>query len=373
MTSLIQYEPSVDRVIHTFLDQTEKLFARRGGKSGAVCDFARWLQFYAFDVIGTITYSKPHGFVEQNKDIGGMVAYMAGFFDYAAVTGQLPILDRLLQKNPIMLFLNSLGIASSSGTAVVNFAKERMAERFGAPEKVDEKGPSDLLHKFLEAKQSHPEVMDDQRVLTMSVSMAFAGSETTGISLSALFYLLLKNPRCYQKLKSEIDETAAKGGFQNERTVTFNEANNLSYLDACIKEAFRIFPAAGLPLERVVPPQGATIAGRSIPGGTIVGCSAWVIHREKDIFGEDADEFVPERWLNSSPERLKVMNASMVQFGMGARTCLGKNISLLEIYKLVPSFLRHYDLMLAKPDREWRTHNAWFVRQLDFDVLIEAR
>ena len=73
----------------------------------------------------------------------------------------------------------------------------------------------------------------------MSVSMAFAGSETTGISLSALFYFLLKNQNAYQKVTKEIDEAAANGKFQNEQTVTFNEANQLKYMESCVKETFR--------------------------------------------------------------------------------------------------------------------------------------
>ena len=90
MTSLIQYEPSVDRVIRMFLSQTENVFSATPEKSGKVCDFAKWLQFYAFDVIGCITYSKPHGFVERNEDIDGMVNYLAGLFDYVAPVCKSP-------------------------------------------------------------------------------------------------------------------------------------------------------------------------------------------------------------------------------------------------------------------------------------------
>ncbi len=135
------------------------------------------------------------------------------------------------------------------------------------------------------------------------------------------------------------------------RTVSWAESQNLPYLDSCIKEAFRLHPAVGLPLERVVPAQGAEICGERIPGGTIVGCSAWVIHRRKEVFGEDADLYRPERWLieheesiEKGKERIKDMNGTMFHFGMGARTCIGKNISLLEIYKLVPSFLRRFEV-----------------------------
>ena len=103
-------------------------------------------------------------------------------------------------------------------------------------------------------------------------------------------------------------------------------------------------PAAGLPLERVVPASGVEISGHFIRGGTIVGCSPWVIHRRTDIFGPDADVYNPDRWLTASPDQLKVMDGMMLQFGAGSRTCIGKNISLMEIYKIIPSFLRRFEV-----------------------------
>lgn len=83
MSALVQYEPFVDNTTKLFLKQTERLFA--GNPAG--CDFTQWLQFYAFDVIGEITYSKRHGFVEQNKDIDGIVSYLGNLFLYVAPVG----------------------------------------------------------------------------------------------------------------------------------------------------------------------------------------------------------------------------------------------------------------------------------------------
>lgn len=111
-----------------------------------------------------------------------------------------------------------------------------------------------------------------------------------------------------------------------------------------VKESFRLHPAAGLPLERIVPPGGATIAGEFVAGGTIVGASAWVIHRRREIFGDDVNIFRPERWLGKDSEQVKRMEGTLLHFGMGARTCIGKNISLLEVYKLVPAVLRTFEV-----------------------------
>jgi cytochrome P450 len=264
--------------------------------------------------------------------------------------GQMPWLDLLLMKNPIILLLDRLG-QSLFQFPVAKFAKKRLSERISQVNKCgdnDQPHHADLLSQFLKAKVNRPQIMTDQSVLTMAISMAFAGSETTAISLSAVFYYLLRNPSCYRKLQQEIDFAVAAGMIEDRpsKMVAWSEAQNLPYLDACIKEAFRMHPAAGLPLERIVPAGGIEIDGQMIPGGTIVGCSAWVIHRCEEVFGDDVDKYVPERWIHASPEKLKEMNGTMFHFGAGSRTCIGKNISLLEIYKLVPSFLRRFEVSI---------------------------
>jgi cytochrome P450 len=82
MSALVQYEPFVDEVTRVFLDQTE----RAGNK---VCNFAEWLQYYAFDVIGQITYSRRHGFVDRAEDVDGMIAYLGKLFSYVAPVSTL--------------------------------------------------------------------------------------------------------------------------------------------------------------------------------------------------------------------------------------------------------------------------------------------
>ncbi|KAL2129346.1 hypothetical protein VTI74DRAFT_7920 [Chaetomium olivicolor] len=384
MSALVQYEPFVDNTTKLFLKQTERLYIDNPG----VCDFTRWLQFYAFDVIGEITYSKRHGFIERNEDVDGIVAYLTKLFLYVAPIGQIPLLDRLFLKNPLYLKLSSWGLVDAT-FPVAKFARARMAERLPELERgsgvlptSEKKKPlvksPDLLSKFLAAREARPEFMTDTLVQTMAVSMAFAGSETTAISLAAVFYFLLKNPPALARLRSEIDEAARAGRFSDYETglVTWHESQTLPYLDMCVKEAFRLHPAPGLPMERVVPKGGLEIAGRRVAGGTIVGCSAWVLHRDERIFGEAVAEYRPERWEVRGPgdeARVKAMNGAMLQFGMGSRTCIGKNISLLEIYKLVPSLLRRFEIRFDDPNSEWEIVNAWFAKQNKFFTRFELR
>lgn len=374
MSALVQYEPAVNTVTEQFLQRTEELFVH----ANRTCDFAEWLQYFAFDAIGKITYSTPHGFLERNEDVDGIIAFLRKLFDYVAPVGQMPFLDLLLMKNPLLPVLERYGILSAT-FPVVTFARARMAERMAETEKDDEEmqgtAKPDLLSKFLKAKADRPDFFDDSKVLIMAVSMAFAGSETTAITLAAVFYFLLKHPDKYAKLMQELDDAVQSEQVQihGKGLVSWKDAQTLPYLDAVVQESFRLHPAPGLPMERVTPPQGVEISGHKIPGGTIVGCSAWVIHRRPEIFGADVDTFRPERWLEASPATRKTMEGTMLQFGAGARTCIGKNISLLEVYKLVPSFLLRFKVSLADPSKEWTPHNAWFVRQKDFHVRFELR
>lgn len=172
----------------------------------------------------------------------------------------------------------------------------------------------------------------------------FAGSDTTAISLRAVFYNLLKHPADMDNLMKELWAQKDKDIFTDTRgLVNWNDVRELPYLSAVIKEALRCHPAVGLTLERIVPAGGITVCGQFIPAGTIVGCSAWTVHRSS-LFGDHPEQFRPTRWLEASPEQKRLMESSLFSFGAGSHTCIGKNISLLEMYKLVPALLMRFEV-----------------------------
>ncbi|KAK4443296.1 cytochrome P450 oxidoreductase [Podospora aff. communis PSN243] len=379
MSNIAQYEARIDETARVFLDQTDKLFAA----PGRVCDFKLWLQYFAFDVITEVTYSRRVGFIDRREDVDGIIAWVDKLVSYSAPVGQMPILDRLLVKNPILTFLSKHGLIDTSSGAA-RFSQARMAERLAEIEsqKHTINDRADLLTMFLKTQRDDKSgFFHASRVLTMATSLAVAGSDTTAISLAAVFYHLLRNPARLHRLQSELTSATESGLIcpRDRGVVSWAEAQNLPYLDACIKEAFRVHPAISLILERVTPSGGMMICGEMIPGGTIVGCNPWVIQRQPEIFGEDAEVYRPERWLidvtadgERETSRLREMNANMLHFGAGSRTCLGKHIGILEIYKLVPSFLMRFDLELTRVE-EWDLKNVWFVKPVEFDVRIKRR
>ena len=106
------------------------------------------------------------------------------------------------------------------------------------------------------------------------------------------------------RLLSELDTVVTSD--RSSASVSWKESQDLPYLDACIKEASRLHPPIAFPLERTVPAEGATVCGQRLPGGTLVAISTWVVNRDRDIFGEDADEWRPERWLCADEARRKM-------------------------------------------------------------------
>ena len=84
MSTLVGFEPLVDSTTTEFLQQIRQRFADKAGHSG-VCNFGEWLQFYAFDVIGELTYSKRLGFVDNGVDVDNIIRNLEWLLDYSAV------------------------------------------------------------------------------------------------------------------------------------------------------------------------------------------------------------------------------------------------------------------------------------------------
>ncbi|MCJ1258546.1 hypothetical protein MMC24_006379 [Lignoscripta atroalba] len=413
MSNLVSFEPYVDSTMRVFFEQLEKRFVR----PGEICDFDKWLQMFAFDVIGEITFSKRLGFLERGEDVDGIMENSWKYFSKAAPVSQMPWLDYVYTKNPILQRLRVTNM-----NPIVAFARARRRERelesakddpwVGDAEKKSHN--RDFLTRFMEVERKDP-ATPPWAINAWATSNITAGSDTTAILLRTIFYNLLKYPQTLQALREELDAKA-----NLDELVTWKQSLTLPYLDACIKEAGRMHPPFGLPYERVVPSEGAIISGQRLRGGTVVGISAWVVHRDYSVFGNDSDIWRPERWTECDGDRRRKMENTLMTFGAGHRSCIGKNISLLEVYKLVPTLVRLFDVsnvfslptilsvctstsrekarslalvlpellrrLLANPclpptklefadpgGAKWRVENRWFTNQTGLNVRLRKR
>lgn len=148
---------------------------------------------------------------------------------------------------------------------------------------------------------------------------------------------VISSTRVYNTLIAEIDRAEHQGHISSP-VVSDAEAKKLHYLQACIKESLRLQPpVTGLSLKEV-PPEGDTINGHFIPGGTRVGLAQWAMQRKKSVFGSDADVFRPERWLDANVEhgrRLIMKKSTDLIFSTGRYACLGRSIAFTELNKVL--------------------------------------
>ena len=309
--------------------------------------------------------------MENEVDVNNIIAAIEGRLVYNSIVGQVPYLHPYLFGNKFVAwlasFIPSVAILNSS-RYIVEFTQKQL-QRYHNKE-FNTVNLQDMLARFKRYKDGE-QVMDESELLSHTSGNIFAGSDTTAASLRAIFYYLCRNEDAHRKLLNEIDEADRNGELSDP--VTFAEAQNLKYFQAVIKEALRMHPAVGLLLERIVPQGGADFGGVWLPEGTVVGMNPWTASRDKSTYGADANEFKPERWLEADETQLKIMDRNFLAFGSGTRTCLGKNISLLEMSKLVPQVLRRFDFELSEPEREWLLHCYWFVRQAGLVCRVKRR
>jgi cytochrome P450 len=140
---------------------------------------------------------------------------------------------------------------------------------------------------------------------------------------------LITTPRVLSKFRAEYSKASISS------PITDAEARNLPYLQAIIKEGLRIWPPIVGLQGKLVPPGGDVINGHFVPAGTKVGTAVFGMMRNKKIFGEDADVFRPERWLDASPEKIKEREQTVdLVFGAGRFKCLGNSVALIELNKI---------------------------------------
>lgn len=203
----------------------------------------------------------------------------------------------------------------------------------------------DILAKLLEMQKRQPDEINNVNVLLMTTSNISAGSDTTAISIRSVIYHLLNKPKCKRKLGEDIDTEVKE--VKLTEPITLQQTKHMPYLQACLYEGLRMHPAVGISLPRVTPPGGFEIDGRFIPEGTFIGANPWVIHRVTEVFGDDVGSFRPERWLKTSDT--VDMERLFFAFGQGARVCVGRNLSWMEMSKLIPTLFLHFEVELTDP------------------------
>ncbi|KAI1380425.1 cytochrome P450 [Hypoxylon crocopeplum] len=331
--SLLDYEDSIESAALELVEVLGSLQA---------ADIGMWLQFFAMDVLIRVSFSESLGFMQKGSDMDGILAAVMARFDHWGRWAAMPTADYILNKGPLAARFKKGG---DSPLARVGLAKLQARKTT-----LDQIKRQDLCQKFLEGQAKYPEDVSQDEVLGIIMSTIGAGADTTAGTLAYTLFLLAKCPAAKEKLQQELDEALRTGALN--KLPKWTEANKLPYLEAVLKESMRILPIAAWGLDRVVPAEGATIAGKFIPSGTVVGCQIDAMHQDPEVYGEDASVFRPERWLDANEEQKRRMDRAFLAFSAGKRICTGRHIAWLEMKKTLPLLFINFDFDLINPDQQ---------------------
>ncbi|KAI0546695.1 cytochrome P450 [Xylaria curta] len=389
----VPYSMAAMRQLSPFIDDTIELLVSRmndfcadsttspkegsfgGNKPQPSFDLGNWLHYFAFDVLGEVAFGRSFGFLVAGMDKENAIRTIDNSQKYNGIIGQIPEFDIFLRRNPICKYIPALDPANN---LITRIAKEEMAKR--RPFEIEREGKGaggdgreDLMASLIKGHLKDPQKFREGDIFAVAHGAIFAGSDSTASTMQSFFWLTLTAPRVYASLKAEIDAAVTEGTIPPTGNVEWTQSQNLPYFQACLKEAMRLRPAVGLNISRYAPaPDGVEIDGRHYPAGTRLAVNGWVLHRDKTVFGNDADFFRPERWLEDE-ENARVMERYMCQFGGGAHVCIGRNLALLEINKVCPRLLRDFDFQLVNPTRELKAKATFFVVQEGLEVYISRR
>ncbi|KAI1086184.1 cytochrome P450 [Rostrohypoxylon terebratum] len=383
MAAMKQLSPFIDDTIDFLVSRLDQFCPdtaipgfQQAGLPGRnpIVNLGDWLHFFAFDVLGEVAFGRSFGFLAAGVDKENAIKTIDNSQKYNGIVGQIPEIDCLLRRNPLWRWIPAF---NPENALITRIARDEMRKR--RPFEVDRDGKGagsdgreDLLSSLIKGHLKDPVKFHEGDIFAVAHGAIFAGSDSTASTMQSFFWHALSVPRVYSRLVEEVETAVREGNIQSQGNVQWTDAQNLSYFQACLKESMRLRPAVGVNIARYVPPEGIEIEGRHIPGGTRLALNGWVLHRDKATFGEDAEVYRPERWLED-PEKAKVMERYMFQFGGGAHVCIGRNLALLEINKVIPRLLRDFEFQLAYPGRELKAKATFFVVQEGLEVYISRK
>ncbi|KAL9190506.1 hypothetical protein ACHAXT_000212 [Thalassiosira profunda] len=199
---------------------------------------------------------------------------------------------------------------------------------------------------------------DDMENMTSQLkTFYFAGHDTTATTIAWAYWLLLQNPGCLAKAREEVASSLGEGWAQRATfsaklpNTTYEKLQKCKYLDAITRETLRLYPPAAS--TRYASDPDATAGGYRI-GSCIVLLNFYSLQRDPAIWGENAEEFVPERFMGDAG-RENVASFAFLPFSKGPRDCIGKYFALLKAKIALAALVCRYDGDVVDANEEYTT------------------
>ncbi|KAI9594790.1 cytochrome P450 [Syncephalis fuscata] len=331
LSSVAELEPFIYRAgVACLVDRVAQY-----ASTGETFDIHELFHYATFDIIGEVAFGgsfntlkgkpgdKPHPVIDWFRDMTYLSLLKEAFGAF-----YFPWLFSKYVK---------------SEQSLVEFTRSVIKKRIETNIKnEDDQQAMDVLQRMIDSKDPETgEKLDIDQIIAESIVQLLAGMDTSALTMTWTLYFLTEHPDAYRRLKKEID-AACPGP---DQPLKHADVKNLTYLNAVLMESMRLRPMPS-GTQRLFPPGGAVVCGIYFPEGFTISPALWAIHKNPNVYGDNADEFYPERWLIDDQVKLKQMRKQFLGFGVGTRTCIGQNLAWMELRLLLASILRQFDFTI---------------------------
>ncbi|KAJ4350988.1 hypothetical protein N0V95_004222 [Ascochyta clinopodiicola] len=351
--ALREYEPRVNRHALALITRLKE-----EAKSPSV-RITNWVNFYSFDVMGDIGFSRSFGMVEKGEE-DAMIKLLHASMAPMSIFGHLPWALNLITRTaagakPLVEHINWTAKVLQERNAVRELARLWYSNATDASQITPKE--NDIFSRLLdpESQVVTPELNAESRLLVI------AGSDTTAITLSFIAYELCKNPQAQAKLREKIEATLTR-----KSHLDVEDVQNIPYLDGVINEAMRLHPVVPSGFQRETPPEGITLPnGTYIPGNIHIWMPMHCLQRDPRYFAQPLT-FLPERWTDEQPEAV-IDKRAFLPFSTGVYNCVGQKLALMELRSVTANLVRGFEIAFAEGEdgtaverngRDCFTHNT---------------
>ena len=196
------------------------------------------------------------------------------------------------------------------------------------------------MKKIQASEKKEFEGLNEDMVAAQGIVFLAAGFETTSSTMSLLLYNLAKHPLVQEKVFAEISSVLENN---EDDKIDHDTIAEMPYLEACLYETLRLYPIV-IRNQRYCS-KDSMINGKLIKKGTSIIVPTWAMHRNPELYGDDAGEFKPERFLEEEggiKVTEKFSDLTFQAFGGGPRICIGMRFAMTEMKlamtKLISTF-----------------------------------
>ncbi|KAJ1292072.1 hypothetical protein BS78_02G364100 [Paspalum vaginatum] len=223
---------------------------------------------------------------------------------------------------------------------------EIIESRLAAKDKAGGYG-DDLLGLMLEAcapEHGGAQLLSMDEIIDECKTFFFAGQETTSHLLTWAMFLLSTHPDWQHKLREEVLREC--GGRDDDRAPTYDMLNKLKLMNLFVLETLRLYSPVPLIRRRTKAPAELG-GGIVVPEGTTLSLPIATMHRDKEVWGDDAGEFNPLRFDGAATRSAPKNLSALLAFSSGPRSCIGQNFAMVEVRAVLAAILQRFKLTLS--------------------------